>query len=197
MRLNEILKMLKSLLFMPVEVLSCLMLLKSSPPLPMLSRFPVTTTLMGLGCFPGTDPLSLGMLGMHGTYRANMAVTNCDLLIAVGARFDDRVTGDISKFAPHAQIIHVDVDPTSISKNVRVDIPIVGDAKDILKAFNALIDAKITQAQWKSNRKAWFAQIEKWTEMHSLAYTTKGYYKASICRRAIVCTHQGKCYYCN
>jgi acetolactate synthase-1/2/3 large subunit len=136
-------------------------------------QIPVTTTLMGLGCFPGTDPLSLGMLGMHGTYRANMAVTNCDLLIAVGARFDDRVTGDISKFAPHAQIIHIDVDPTSISKNVRVDIPIVGDAKDILKAFNTLIDAKITQAQWKSNRKAWFTQIEKWKEKHSLAYTQK------------------------
>jgi len=136
-------------------------------------QIPVTTTLMGLGCFPGTDPLSLGMLGMHGTYRANMAVTNCDLLIAVGARFDDRVTGDISKFAPHAQIIHIDVDPTSISKNVRVDIPIVGDAKDILKAFNTLIDAKITQAQWKSNRKAWVTQIEKWKEKHSLAYTQK------------------------
>ncbi len=136
-------------------------------------QVPVTNTLMGLGCFPGTDPLSLGMLGMHGTYRANMAVTNCDLLIAVGARFDDRVTGDITKFAPHAQIIHIDVDPTSISKNVRVDIPIVGDAKDILKAFNTLIDAKITQAQWKSNRKAWFAQIEKWKEKHSLAYTQK------------------------
>ena len=136
-------------------------------------QVPVTNTLMGLGCFPGTDPLSLGRLGMHGTYRANMAVTNCDLLIAVGARFDDRVTGDITKFAPHAQIIHIDVDPTSISKNVRVDIPIVGDAKDILKAFNTLIDAKITQAQWKSNRKAWFAQIEKWKEKHSLAYTQK------------------------
>jgi acetolactate synthase-1/2/3 large subunit len=136
-------------------------------------QIPVTTTLMGLGCFPGTDPLCLGMLGMHGTYRANMAVTNCDLLIAVGARFDDRVTGDISKFAPHAQIIHVDVDPTSISKNVRVDIPIVGDAKDILKDFTALIDAKITQAQWKSNRKAWFTQLEKWKEKHSLAYTQK------------------------
>ena len=133
-------------------------------------QIPVTTTLMGLGCFPGTDQLALGMLGMHGTYRANMAVTNCDLLIAVGARFDDRVTGDISKFAPHAQIIHIDVDPTSISKNVRVDIPIVGDAKDILRAFNGLIDTKTTQAQRKSKQKAWFAQIEKWKEKHRLAY---------------------------
>ncbi|MBW2554307.1 MAG: acetolactate synthase large subunit, partial [Deltaproteobacteria bacterium] len=86
-------------------------------------QIPVTTTLMGLGCFPGTDSLSLGMLGMHGTYRANIAVTNCDLLIAIGVRFDDRVTGDISKYAPHAKIIHIDIDPTSISKNVRVDTP--------------------------------------------------------------------------
>jgi acetolactate synthase-1/2/3 large subunit len=136
-------------------------------------QIPVTTTLMGLGCFPGTDPLSLGMLGMHGTYRANMAVTNCDLLIAVGARFDDRVTGNVSKFAPHAQIIHIDVDPTSISKNVRVDIPIFSDTKDILKAFTALIDTKTTQAQWKSKRKAWFTQIEKWKGKHSLAYKQK------------------------
>ena len=93
---------------------------------------PVTTTLMGLGAFPENHSLSLGFLGMHGTYYANMAVTNCDLLVAVGARFDDRVTGRISSFAPHAKIIHVDVDPTSIRKNVRVDLPIVGDVKDVL-----------------------------------------------------------------
>lgn len=136
-------------------------------------QIPVTTTLMGLGGFPGSDPLSLGMLGMHGTYRANMAVTNCDLLIAVAARFDDRVTGDIRTFAPHAHIIHIDVDPTSISKNVRVDTPIVGDAKDILTALNALIDTKVTQAQWKLKRKAWLAQIATWKGLHSLAYHQK------------------------
>ena len=113
-------------------------------------QIPVTTTLMGLGCFPGTDSLSLGMLGMHGTYRANMAVTNCDLLIAIGARFDDRVTGDISKFAPHARIIHIDIDPTSISKNVRVNTPIVGDAKDILQKLNVLID-DAKKVNWKPN----------------------------------------------
>lgn len=155
-------------------------------------QIPVTTTLMGLGCFPGTDPLSLGMLGMHGTYRANMAVTNCDLLIAVGARFDDRVTGDISKFAPHAQIIHVDVDPTSISKNVRVDIPIVGDAKDILKDCIALIDVKITQSQWKSNRKAWFTQVEKWKERHSLAYTQKDTIKPQYVVEQLYALTKGK-----
>jgi acetolactate synthase-1/2/3 large subunit len=135
-------------------------------------QIPVTTTLMGLGCFPGTDSLSLGMLGMHGTYRANMAVTNCDLLIAIGARFDDRVTGDISKFAPYAKIIHIDIDPTSISKNVRVDTPIVGDVKDILQKFHLLLeDAK--KINWKSRRKSWFAQIDKWMRIHSLDYKQK------------------------
>ena len=86
-------------------------------------------TLMGLGAFPGTDPLSMGMLGMHGSYAANMAVAKSDLLIAVGARFDDRVTGKLDAFAPKAKIIHIDIDPTSISKNVKVDIPIVADCK--------------------------------------------------------------------
>ena len=92
-------------------------------------NIPVTMTLMGLGAFPGSHELSMGMLGMHGTYTANMAVANCDLLIAVGARFDDRVTGRLDAFAPNAQIIHIDIDPTSISKNVKVDIPIVADCK--------------------------------------------------------------------
>ena len=91
---------------------------------------------MGLGGYPGTDPLFLGMLGMHGTYEANMAMQNCDVLIAIGARFDDRVTGKIATFAPHAKIIHVDIDPTSIKKNVRVDLPIVGDLLDVLKKLN-------------------------------------------------------------
>lgn len=135
-------------------------------------QIPVTTTLMGLGGFPGTDPLSLGMLGMHGTYRANMAVTNCDLLIAMGARFDDRVTGDVSRFAPYAKIIHIDIDPTSISKNVRVDTPIVGDLNDILKRFISLL-AGAKKINWQSKRKSWFAQIEKWKSKHSLDYKQK------------------------
>ncbi len=135
-------------------------------------QIPVTTTLMGLGCFPGTDSLSLGMLGMHGTYRANIAVTNCDLLIAIGARFDDRVTGDISKFAPHAKIIHIDIDPTSISKNVRVDTPIVGDVKDILQKFHLLLEDE-KKINWKSRRKSWFSQIDKWKSIHSLEYKQK------------------------
>ena len=132
-------------------------------------QIPVTTTLMGLGGFPATDPLFLGMLGMHGTYRANMAVTNCDLLLAVGSRFDDRVTGDVSKFAHQANIIHIDIDPTSISKNVPVDIPIVGDAKDILKKLHSLIDDS-KKINWKTKHKSWFAQIEGWKSKHSLNY---------------------------
>ena len=121
---------------------------------------PVTMTLMGLGCFPGTDELSLGMLGMHGTYRANMAVTNCDLLIAVGARFDDRVTGKIDEFAPHAKIIHIDIDPTSISKNIQVHVPIVGDAKDVLKKMNKLIQEE--KRDWGDLHKEWLGQIFQW-----------------------------------
>lgn len=131
------------------------------------TNIPVTMTLMGLGCFPGTDPLSLGMLGMHGTYRANMAVTHCDLLIAVGARFDDRVTGDLNSFASSAKIIHVDIDPTSISKNIAVDIPIVGDAKEILKEILGIIDQKKMK---KGPRKEWLEEIEKWKSTHSLDY---------------------------
>ena len=99
-------------------------------------QIPVTSTLMGLGGFPGDNPLWMGMLGMHGTYCANMAVSQADVLIAVGARFDDRVTGKLSEFAPHAKIIHVDIDPSSISKNVHVDVPIVGDCLDTLKQLN-------------------------------------------------------------
>jgi len=101
-----------------------------------LTLSPVTTTLLGIGSFPETHPLSLGMLGMHGTKAANYAVSECDLLIAVGARFDDRVTGKIDEFAPHAKIIHIDVDPAEIGKNVRVDVPIVGDVKRVLAELN-------------------------------------------------------------
>ena len=98
-----------------------------------VASIPVTTTLMGIGCIPCHHPLNLGMLGMHGTEYANFAVTECDLLIAIGARFDDRVTGKIDTFAPHAKIIHIDIDPAEIGKNKRVDVPIVGDVKAVLQ----------------------------------------------------------------
>ncbi len=132
-------------------------------------RIPVTTTLMALGAFPGTDPLFLGMLGMHGTYRANMAVSHCDLLVAIGARFDDRVTGKLDEFAPNARIIHVDIDPTSISKNVVVDIPIVGDAKNVLKKMLGLVQGP----EWEDRDRVladWHREIEVWKEAHKLDY---------------------------
>jgi len=134
---------------------------------------PVTTSLMGLGAFPETDDLSLGMLGMHGMYRANMAVTNCDLLIAVGSRFVDRVTGKIDDFAPLAKIIHIDIDPTSIRKNVRVDIPIVGDIKITLKTMIEILKNEKEKQNWKKLRKAWLQQVDEWKQTYPLAYVQK------------------------
>jgi acetolactate synthase-1/2/3 large subunit len=133
-------------------------------------NIPVTLTLMGLGGFPGTHPLSLGMLGMHGTYRANMAVTESDLLIAVGARFDDRVTGRIDAFAPKAQKIHIDIDPTSISKNVRVDVPIVGDCKRVLHKLLALAKEEKGLDEHRKALAPWHEQIEKWKNTHRITY---------------------------
>ncbi len=133
-------------------------------------NIPVTMTLMGLGGFPGTHPLSLGMLGMHGTYRANMAVTNCDLLIAIGARFDDRVTGKLEAFAPSSKKIHIDIDPTSISKNVRVDTPIVGDCKRVLKKMISLLQEEKGLDEYRRALGPWHQQIEEWKKVHRLAY---------------------------
>jgi len=132
---------------------------------------PVTTTLMGLGSFPEDNNLSLGLLGMHGTYYANMAVTDCDLLVAVGARFDDRVTGKIPAFAPHAKIIHMDVDPTSIRKNVRVDLPIVGDVRDILSKMRKVLEENRDGVDsFRKNIKPWLAEIEGWKSEHPMCY---------------------------
>jgi acetolactate synthase-1/2/3 large subunit len=131
---------------------------------------PVTTTLMGLGGFPGTDPLSLGMLGMHGTFRANMAISHCDVILGVGARFDDRVTGKIDEFAPGAKIIHVDIDPTSIQKNIPVDIPIVGDLKDVLRKMIKLVKGTKEAAKYRKKIAPWRDQIAKWKSTHPLAY---------------------------
>jgi len=133
---------------------------------------PVTASLMGLGGFPGTDPLWLGMPGMHGTYRANMSIGACDLLIGIGVRFDDRVTGKVEAFAPNAKIIHIDIDPTSISKNIPVTVPIVGDCKIALRELNNLLNeekVKIT----KKSRKPWLDQIEKWKSTRPLGYKQK------------------------
>ena len=133
-------------------------------------QIPVTSTLMGLGGFPGDHPLWMGMLGMHGTYCANMAVSQADVLIAVGARFDDRVTGKLSEFAPHAKIVHIDIDPSSISKNVKVDIPIVGDCKDTLDQLNELLEDKPVR-DWIELRRPWLDTVNGWSTAHPLTYT--------------------------
>jgi acetolactate synthase-1/2/3 large subunit len=134
---------------------------------------PVTTTLMGLGAFPASDPMWLGMIGMHGTYRANMSSSECDLLIAVGVRFDDRVTGKTDAFAKKAKIVHIDIDPTSIRKNIPVTIPIVGDCKITLKKLNQLLEKEKLGAL-KKIRQPWFNQIKKWKATNPLAYEQKG-----------------------
>ncbi len=133
------------------------------------TRIPVTTSLMGLGAFPGTDPLWLGMIGMHGTYRANMSTGACDLLISIGVRFDDRVTGKTDAFAAQAKIVHIDIDPTSIRKNIPVTIPIVGDCKISLNHLNALID-EADLGDVAQKRQNWLAQIEEWKNTTPLAY---------------------------
>jgi acetolactate synthase-1/2/3 large subunit len=136
-------------------------------------QIPVTGTLMGLGSFPGTDQLWQGMLGMHGTYYANMAVSHCDLLIAVGVRFDDRVTGTIETFASNAQIIQIDIDPSSINKNVVVDLPIIGETKATLKDLMKFL-ADHNYAPVPAQRKAWLAQIAEWKEKVPLTYCQNG-----------------------
>ena len=129
------------------------------------ANLPVTTTLMGLGCYDENKPESLAMLGMHGSAYANYAVQNSDLLISIGARFEDRVTGKLTDFAPKAKILHIDIDPASISKNVQVDIPVVGDAKYILTELSNEVEHR--------ERKEWFNKIAAWKEKHPFGYDTK------------------------
>jgi acetolactate synthase-1/2/3 large subunit len=134
-----------------------------------LLGYPVTNTLMGLGGYPATDPQFLGMLGMHGTYEANMAMHNCDVLIAIGARFDDRVTGRLDSFCPTATIVHVDIDPSSISKNVRVDIPIVGSVPTVLRSMLEILKKDGLQPD-KEALAHWWRQIDEWRAIKSLRY---------------------------
>ncbi len=134
-----------------------------------LLGYPITNTLMGLGAYPATDRQFIGMLGMHGTYEANMAMHHCDVLIAIGARFDDRVTGKIDKFCPEAKIVHVDIDPSSISKNVLVDIPIVGSVPNVLRGMiNVIRDEKLKPDAEALER--WWRQIDEWRAIKSLSY---------------------------
>ncbi|MDH5547371.1 MAG: acetolactate synthase 3 large subunit [Gammaproteobacteria bacterium] len=132
-------------------------------------NYPITNTLMGLGAYPATDKQFVGMLGMHGTYEANMAMHECDVLIAIGARFDDRVTGKLAEFCPTAKIVHVDIDPASISKTVKVDIPIVGDVKRVLTDINKALKTSRKKADKESLDK-WWAQIEEWRAKECLYY---------------------------
>ncbi|MED5502386.1 MAG: thiamine pyrophosphate-dependent enzyme, partial [Pseudomonadota bacterium] len=132
-------------------------------------NYPVTNTLMGLGGYPATDEQFLGMLGMHGTYEANMAMHDCDVLLAVGARFDDRVTGDTTKFCPSAKIIHIDIDPSSISKIIEVDLSLVGETSKILKSLNAAVKPHLKTINKKS-LKSWWNKINKWRSKKCLSY---------------------------
>ncbi|HAO33623.1 MAG TPA: acetolactate synthase 3 large subunit [Candidatus Competibacter sp.] len=134
-----------------------------------LLGYPITNTLMGLGAYPATDKQFVGMLGMHGTYESNLAMHHCDVLIAIGARFDDRVTGKLEKFCPEARIVHVDIDPSSISKNVRVDIPIVGSVPNVLRTMiNVIRDEKLKPDAEALAR--WWRQIDEWRAVKSLSY---------------------------
>ena len=134
--------------------------------------YPITNTLMGLGGFPASDPQFLGMLGMHGTYEANMAMHYTDVLIAIGARFDDRVTGNIEKFCPYAKIVHVDVDPASISKNVKVDVPIVGQVEPVLREMIRELESMKQQPDQEALA-AWWKQIEEWRAKDCLKFDSE------------------------
>jgi acetolactate synthase-1/2/3 large subunit len=134
-----------------------------------LLNFPITNTLMGLGAYPATDRQFVGMLGMHGTYEANMAMHECDVLLAVGARFDDRVTGKLAQFCPGAKIVHIDIDPASISKTVRVDVPVVGEVAGVLTELIELFKASETKPDAEALA-AWWAQIDRWRALECLRY---------------------------
>ncbi len=141
-----------------------------------LTQIPITMTLMGLGGFPGTHPLSLGMPGMHGTYYANMSIHKSDLIIAIGARFDDRVTGKVEEFAPEAKIIHIDIDPTSIRKNVHVDIPIVGDVRLVLQDLNQMLRENPFEDPLEKIREPWHKKIAEWRKEHPMRYSKESKY---------------------
>jgi len=134
-----------------------------------LLNYPVTNTLMGLGGYPATDKQFIGMLGMHGTYEANMGMHESDVIIAIGARFDDRVTGKLDEFCPYAKIIHIDIDPSSISKTVKVDVPIVGEVTTVLKEMISLINASNIEIDQKALTE-WWSQVNKWRDVNCLEY---------------------------
>ncbi len=138
-----------------------------------MTGFPITQTLMGLGAYPGSDPQFLGMLGMHGTYEANLTMYNCDVMVAIGARFDDRVTGNLAEFAPNSTKIQIDIDPSSINKNVAVDLAIVGDVGHVLEDFIKIWKARQARPDQEA-LKAWWTQIEEWRARNCLAFQPNG-----------------------
>ena len=138
---------------------------------------PVATTLMGLGAFPANGDLWLGMVGMHGTYAAHMSINHADLLVCVGARFDDRVTGRLQDFASHARIVHIDIDPTSIRKNVEVDVPVVGDCRQALEGILEICRAKMADTDWSGMHADWLQTVHEWKANHPLAYNKNGHIK--------------------
>ena len=140
-------------------------------------NIPVATTLMGLGAFPANGDLWLGMVGMHGTCAANMSINHADLLVCVGARFDDRVTGRLQDFASHARIVHIDIDPTSIRKNVEVDVPVVGDCRQALEGILEICRAKMADTDWSGMHADWLQTVHEWKANHPLAYNKNGHIK--------------------
>ena len=140
-------------------------------------NIPVATTLMGLGAFPANGDLWLGMVGMHGTYAANMSINHADLLVCVGTRFDDRVTGRLQDFASHARIVHIDIDPTSIRKNVEVDVPVVGDCRQALEGILEICRAKMADTDWSGMHADWLQTVHEWKANHPLAYNKNGHIK--------------------
>lgn len=140
-------------------------------------NIPVATTLMGLGAFPANGDLWPGMVGMHGTYAANMSINHADLLVCVGARFDDRVTGRLQDFASHARIVHIDIDPTSIRKNVEVDVPVVGDCRQALEGILEICRAKMADTDWSGMHADWLQTVHEWKANHPLAYNKNGHIK--------------------
>ena len=155
-------------------------------------HIPVASTLMGLGGFPGSHAQWLGMVGMHGSFVANRAINSCDVLVAVGARFDDRVTGRISAFAPHASVVHIDIDPTSIRKNVKVDVPVVGDCRMALEGMLEIAQARLAEKDWDNAHKDWLACLGDWQRQQPLSYDRNGGIKPQAVIEAVHRISKGK-----
>ncbi len=154
-------------------------------------HIPVTSTLMGLGAFPGDDPLHLGMLGMHGLYAANKAISHCDALISVGVRFDDRVTGRVSAFAPEAQIVHIDIDPASIRKSVQVAVPIVADCTLALEGLRDILEPRLAEKAWAEAHAPWLKALAGWAKEHPLGYSAGGMIKPQEVVEAVAAITKG------